>query len=164
MWSTKPVLQQISALSISMDTPFIQDLSLIPKLCYSRGASRSDSTILRISCLKPALATHSFDSQRGCSVPGRIITLRAEASGRKQWELCELFGRHPLPAWQGRARQGRAWQGRAGQSRAGHSLPSNPLLKYTIKPMKTNIIQRKHKIVVKPIENIRFWYILYKKR
>ena len=80
MCNTNSVLQQISALSISMDMALRQDLSLIPKLCYSRGASRSDSTILRISCLKPALATNMFASQRGCSFPGRIITLRAEAS------------------------------------------------------------------------------------
>ena len=75
---TKSVLQQISALSISMDMALRHDLSLIPKLCSSSGASRSDSTILRISCLKPALATNMFASQRGCSLPARIITLRAE--------------------------------------------------------------------------------------
>ena len=72
MCTTKSVLQQISALSISMGMALRQDLSLIPKLCYSSGASRSDGYIASISCLKHALVTHSFASQRGCSFPGRI--------------------------------------------------------------------------------------------
>ena len=53
---TKPVLQQISALSISIDMALPQEASLIPKLCYSSRASRSDSTILRTSRLKHAFA------------------------------------------------------------------------------------------------------------
>ena len=32
---TKPILQQIFALMIIMNTAFTQNLSLIPKVCYS---------------------------------------------------------------------------------------------------------------------------------
>ena len=53
-------------------------LALTPKLCYLNCASNSDSTILSSSRLKARFATHSFDSQCGLDVPGRIITLRAE--------------------------------------------------------------------------------------
>ena len=42
----KPILQQISMLSIIMDMALIQDHSLVPKLCYLSGASKSDVSIL----------------------------------------------------------------------------------------------------------------------
>ena len=53
--------------------------SSIPELCYSWPSSKSDSTILRKSCLKHPSATHSFGPQPGLSCPARIITLRAAA-------------------------------------------------------------------------------------
>ena len=64
---------------------------LIPKECYSSPASRSDSWIMSTSCLKGALATNMFAPKGAAYSHGCIITLRAEASGKKQWELCELL-------------------------------------------------------------------------
>ena len=81
---TKPVLQQIFALSISMDMGLPLEASLTPKLCYSWPSSKSDSTILRTSCLKHEFATNMFAPNCRCSSPARIITLRARASKRTQ--------------------------------------------------------------------------------
>ena len=55
----KPVLQLGSALSITTDMGILQKLCLIPKLCYSSGASSSDRWVASTSRLKPASATHS---------------------------------------------------------------------------------------------------------
>ena len=71
---TRPVLQLCSVLNISMDMGLSLVASLTPELCYSSSASNSDSTILSISCLKPAFATYMFASRRACSSPVRIIT------------------------------------------------------------------------------------------
>ena len=45
--------------------------------------------------MKAALAIHNLGPKGLTYVHERIITLRAEASGRKQWELCELLGSVP---------------------------------------------------------------------
>ena len=81
---TEPVLQQIFTLMIIMDMPFTQDLSLIPKLCSSSPLLNSDRWIRRSSCLKGCLAINSFGLKGQLLAPGRIITLRALASKRKQ--------------------------------------------------------------------------------
>ena len=64
---------------------------LVPNECYSSPASRSDSWIMSTSCLKGALAINMFAPKGAAYSHGCIITLRAEASGKKQWELCELL-------------------------------------------------------------------------
>ena len=65
--------------------------SLVCRVCSTRFLWRSDIRIESTSCLKHALAIDSFAPQRGSSFPGRIITLRAWASKRKQVQLCELL-------------------------------------------------------------------------
>ena len=80
----KPVLHEISTLVIITSMPFTQDLSLIPKLGSSSPASNSDRWIRSTSRLKTRLATHSFGLRGQLLSPGRIITLRALASKRKQ--------------------------------------------------------------------------------
>ena len=47
--------------------------SMIPKLGYSWPWSKSDSTILRTSCLKAAPATHSFGPQPELSSPAHYL-------------------------------------------------------------------------------------------
>ena len=59
-------------------------LSLICLVCSLRISWRSDGWILGTSRLKALLAINMFDPNRACSFPGRIITLRAWASKRKQ--------------------------------------------------------------------------------
>ena len=80
----KPVPRSISALMIIMNTTFTQDLSLIPKVCYSCPLSWSDVRIMSTSSLKHLLAINSFASIWHAIFPGPIITLRAWASKRKQ--------------------------------------------------------------------------------
>ena len=81
---TKPVRHEISALVIITDMPFTQGLSLIPKLCSSSPLSNSDRWIRSSSCFKTRLAINSFGLSGRLLSPGRIITLRALASKRKQ--------------------------------------------------------------------------------
>ena len=57
---------------------------LIPKECYPSPASRYDGWILRISWLKGPLAINMFGPMGAAYSHGRIITLRAAASLRKQ--------------------------------------------------------------------------------
>ena len=81
---TKPVHQLGFALMIIMYMPFTQDLSLIPKLGPFVFLSRSDIRITSTSHLKTRLATNMFAPNGRLLSPGRIITLRALASKRKQ--------------------------------------------------------------------------------
>ena len=71
-------------LVIITDMPFTRDLSLIPKLCSSSPLSNSDTWIRSTSCLKTRLAINMFGPLGRLLVLGRIITLRALASKRKQ--------------------------------------------------------------------------------
>ena len=77
--------------SASHHMALTQYLTLIHKLCFLSGASRSDVMIRSTSRLKVLVATHSFGPQGGCCTHWRIIILRAETSERKQWVLCELL-------------------------------------------------------------------------
>ena len=81
---TKSLLQEIFALVIITDMALTQDLSLLPKLARFAFLSRSDVRISRTSCLKGRLAIYMFDPLGRLLAPGRIITLRALASKRKQ--------------------------------------------------------------------------------
>ena len=56
----KPILQQISVLSITMDMALIQDHSLVPKLGLSWPSSKSDSSILSTRQKQTSLAINMF--------------------------------------------------------------------------------------------------------
>jgi len=75
--------------------------SLIPKVSYSIPSPRSDGGILSTTRLNALFAINSFAPKWPAISPATIITLRAEASERKQRELCEslwaaLAGKLPL--------------------------------------------------------------------
>ena len=99
LWhSTKFILQQISTLMIITSMPFTRDQRCISLVCSFQILSNSDDTILSISSLKRSLAINSFASERPVIIQATIITLRAEPSKRKQWELCELLGAGGQPS------------------------------------------------------------------
>ena len=68
------VHQSCSALMITTDMPLTQDLSLIPKVCYSCPLSKSDIRILSTSRLKTRLATQSFGPRGHPESYATIIT------------------------------------------------------------------------------------------
>ena len=73
-----------SALMIITDMGLVQDLSLVPELCSSSGASKSDRSILSTSGLKTSLATHSFALRLGPSTPAPLLLYELSFSVRKQ--------------------------------------------------------------------------------
>ena len=78
-YGMKPVHQACSTLMIITSMAPTQDHTLIPKLCYLSGASKSDVRILSTSQKKTSFATNSFALILACLPPGRITTQRGPA-------------------------------------------------------------------------------------
>ena len=88
---TDQIPRLYATLVIITNMPFTEDQSLAYYLVTFAFLSRSDSRISRTSCLKARVAIQSFGLRPGVVSQAAIITLRAETSLSKKWELCELL-------------------------------------------------------------------------